>query len=150
MSTEKKSVLSVTKFDVNVAPIEEVCRVLQKGLTQYFESVDVSVVECPDLRQSPFNLAQSGLCGRPKTADIGGVPNLVPLVQRDKYYSFKEMSVLMGMDQNAYMIGAAAGPFKEVGINSELMPNVGFENQRIENRTHFAKVSINYSNDYRN
>ncbi|CAG2170709.1 unnamed protein product [Oppiella nova] len=134
--------LNYKTLDLKVPSLEEVSRVLRDGLTPFFETVDVSVVDCPDLRQPPFHLAQRGLSGDEKVADIGGVPYLVPLVQRDKYYSLKDIASVMEMDDNAFLIGAGAGPHREVGVNCELMPNIWFEDKqtKINNRTHIAKV----------
>lgn len=38
--------------------------VLQSGLEKNFESVLVSVVDCPDLTQKPFNLSAKGMAAR--------------------------------------------------------------------------------------
>jgi len=35
--------------------------VLQEGLAKHFASVQVSVVDCPDLTEKPFNLALPGI-----------------------------------------------------------------------------------------
>ena len=35
--------------------------VLQKGLKDTFQNVDVTVVDCPDLTQKPFQLADKGI-----------------------------------------------------------------------------------------
>jgi len=139
--------LTYKKLDLDVPSLEEVSQVLQKGLSQHFQDVDVSVVQCPDLKQKPFNLAHNGLCGNEKIADVGGPPYLIPLVQRDKVYSLKDIASVLEMGDKAFLLGASAGPFNVVGVNSELMPNVSFEKNQtdqtlITNRTHFAKVFI--------
>jgi hypothetical protein len=94
--------LAVQKTALHVPPLEEIsggkseivfhiCQmstsavvVLEKALNANFSSVSVSVVECPDLSEKPWSLAAPGLCGRARIADVGGVPNLIPLVERDK------------------------------------------------------------------
>lgn len=35
---------------------------LKNGLSKNFETVEVDVVDCPDLRKKPFNLASQGEC----------------------------------------------------------------------------------------
>lgn len=137
--------LSYKKVDLNPPSLEEVSGVLLKGLQQYFETVNVSVVECPDLRREPFYLAQKGLCGNEKIADVGGPPYLIPTPQRDKVYSLKDIASVLGLGNDAFLLGAGAGPFHVVGTNCELMPNISFEkntsNETItNNKTHFAKV----------
>jgi hypothetical protein len=76
--------LAVQKTALHVPPLEEISGVLEKALNANFSSVSVSVVECPDLSEKPWSLAAPGLCGRARIADVGGVPNLIPLVERDK------------------------------------------------------------------
>ncbi len=39
-----------------------------------------------------------------------------------------------------FIIGAGAGPFHVVGVNSELMPNLSYENEKVVNKTFYAKV----------
>ena len=135
--------LNFKKLVLDVPSLQEVSSVLQLGLSQHFETVDVSVTDCPDLTKAPFHLAQTGLSGNEKVADIGGPPYLAPLVQRDKYYSLKDMAALLDLNHSAFMIGAGAGPFKEIGTNCELMPNILLEESqtKINNQTHYAKVS---------
>lgn len=135
------------KVNLHVPELKEVCSTLQEGLGECFEQVEVSVVECPDLQFEPFHLAHSGLCGNEKIADVGGPPYLIPTPQRDKHFSFRDISLLIGLKDNAFLLGAAAGPFHRIGINAELMPNISFSlnesNQlSVTNKTHFAKVYL--------
>jgi len=143
MTSGERVGLNFKKIELTVPSLEEVRDVLQKGLKQYFETIDVSIVKCPDLRQKPFNLAHSGLCGNEKIADVGGPPYLIPFPQRDKIYSFKDIASVLGLRDNAFLLGAGAGPFHVVKTCCELMPNISFEKNQtlINNRTHFAKVS---------
>lgn len=113
--------LPVEKRSLHVPDLEELCRVLQEGLSTNFENVAVQTVECPDLTQRPFTLAAQGICGSPRLADVGGVPYLVPLAQRDKVYNFD--SVARSVDlPGAFIIGAGAGQC--ASVNCELMPNI--------------------------
>ncbi|XP_076473127.1 ester hydrolase C11orf54 homolog [Babylonia areolata] len=115
--------LSVTKVPLLVPSMEEVVQVLQSGLEKNFSSVEVSVVDCPDLTQKPFNLSAKGLCGSPRLADVGGPPNLVPLVKKEKLYNMGDVASLVELP-GAFMVGAGAGPFAVVGTNSELVCSV--------------------------
>ncbi|KAI1242055.1 hypothetical protein IHE44_0005571, partial [Lamprotornis superbus] len=58
--------------------------VLQKGLKENFADAQVSVVDCPDLTKEPFNFPAKGICGKPRIADVGGVPYLIPIAQKEK------------------------------------------------------------------
>lgn len=134
----------------NSPTLEQISQVLNDGLKKHFESSSVSVVDCPDLRSKPFNLAASGLGGHTGVAEVGGVPNLVPLVKRDKVYSFEEVARLVNIGDETFIVGASAGPFPDVGTNSELMPNLllkktGDTFEVAVNETHCAKVCSGFS-----
>jgi hypothetical protein len=137
--------LAVQKTALHVPPLEEISGVLEKALNANFSSVSVSVVECPDLSEKPWSLAAPGLCGRARIADVGGVPNLIPLVERDKivYFDFDEVAKQCELP-DALIIGAGAGSSRFVGVNCELMPNIksGSPAADGQNRSMFAKVSV--------
>lgn len=138
--------LSVEKVDLPSLDIEDICLVLRDGLSKYFESSSASVVDCPDLKLAPFNLAASGLGGQTAVADVGGPPYLIPLVQRNKVYSFEQISKIVNIGSETFLLGASAGPFNVVGQNCELMPNVSLRRtddhfEVVNNNTHFAKVT---------
>ena len=104
-------------------PLEDVKAVLQKGLSKNFENVEVSVVQCPDLTQAPFNLASKGLCGNSRILDIGGVPYLVPLAQKNKLYDMKDYPKFTGMSskEDCLIIGAGAAPWTYLERNAEVL-----------------------------
>ncbi|KAL1471724.1 hypothetical protein MTO96_023551 [Rhipicephalus appendiculatus] len=111
-----------------VPSLEDVAKVLNDGLKSTFEHVEVSVVDCPDLKEKPFMLASEGICGKPCLADVGGVPYLVPIVQKDKTFL------------THLVIGAGAGPFNVVGVNSEMMHNMKYGDKPFNN-SHYAKIN---------
>lgn len=61
----------------------------------------------------------SGLNGSPTIVEVGGVPYLMPLVNRSKVYDFKDMNQLTGVNP-AFIVGAGAGPFPFTGTNCEV------------------------------
>ena len=103
--------------------LEDIASTIEYGLRKNFETVAVSVENCPDLSKPPFNLPGSGLCGSPRIADVGGPPFLLPLVNRSKIYDISKLTELIGLP-DAFVFGAGAGPFNHVGVNSEMMPNL--------------------------
>ncbi|XP_054718191.1 ester hydrolase C11orf54-like [Uloborus diversus] len=117
--------------------LEEVAGVLEKGLQETFTSVSVRVVECPNLKEKPFMLASEGLSGKTALADVGGVPYLVPLAQKDKIYDMKKIAQKIGTP-NAFIIGAGAGPRHHIGTNCEMMANIKLDPEF--NNTHIAKI----------
>jgi len=131
---------SVQKLALDAPSLEDLVEPLAAGLALNFQHSSVEVVSCPDLRESPYSLAAPGLCGNPRIADIGGPPNLAPTPKLDRKYSFIDMVQLMEMGSKGAIIGASAGPFHVLGVNSELMPNWSYEEDAITNRTHYAKI----------
>jgi len=101
----------------------EVRTVIQKGLEGNFANVEVAIVDCPDLKKEPYNFAASGFCGSPRVAEVGGIPNLLPLADTSKNYDFDSVAKMIGLP-NAYMVGAGAGPHELVGVNSEMIGDV--------------------------
>jgi len=123
--------------------LEDVKSVLQKGLAENFDNVEVSVVECPDLTQAPFNLASKGLCGNPRVLDIGGVPYLVPIAQKNKLYDMKDYPKLTGFSskEDCLIIGAGAAPWTYLERNAEMMPNLLVKKDgTIIQKTHIART----------
>ncbi|KAB7504888.1 Ester hydrolase C11orf54-like protein [Armadillidium nasatum] len=115
--------IPVIKKQLQKLSLEEVSEVLSKGLKSNFAEVSVEVVQCPDLSKAPWELAAPGLGGSPRIAEAGGVRNLTPLPKFEKIYDMKELAKLVDLP-NALLIGAGAGPFPYVGVNSELIPNL--------------------------
>lgn len=114
--------------------------VIRNGLATNFAHVECNIVNCPDLREKPFDLANSGkfittyryyvlwfiinkhigICGSPSLVDIGGPPYLLPLVRRDKVYDIKDIHEIVGL-KSSLIIGAGAGPWPYIGVNCEVL-----------------------------
>ncbi|XP_063229985.1 ester hydrolase C11orf54 homolog [Bacillus rossius redtenbacheri] len=120
-------------------PLDEVASVLSGGLKGNFAEVDVRVVPCPDLTKEPFTLACKGLGGSPRLVEVGGVPYLVPLVQRDRLYDLKDVGSWAEVEP-AFVIGAGAGPWPYAGVNCEMMVNMEVAAGRVSNHTRIARV----------
>ncbi|XP_053165902.1 ester hydrolase C11orf54 homolog isoform X2 [Hemicordylus capensis] len=118
----------IEKFAFYVPTLEELAEVLQDGLKENFAEVHVSVVDCPDLTQEPFRFPLKGICGKPRIADVGGVPNLVPLVQKDKVYDLNTVAKEIQLP-GAFFLGAGAVSSRIVGGNAELIPVVQAKNE---------------------
>ncbi|XP_071754475.2 ester hydrolase C11orf54 homolog [Centroberyx gerrardi] len=130
------------KVQLHVPTLEELCSVLQAGLKDNFAEAQVSVVDCPDLTKQPFQFPVKGLCGKPRITDVGGVPYLVPLVQKDKEYNMNTVSKEVELP-GAFILGAAAAPFRIVGMNAELMPLVltEAEGRPAVNSSYFSSIN---------
>ncbi|KAJ5895106.1 hypothetical protein N7495_006797 [Penicillium taxi] len=119
--------MRVTTHPQNPPALGELAVVIQQALEANFASATVKVVECPDLRQAPFSLAAPGLSGNPCIADIGGQSNLFPSPNFEAKYSLLSLAKDMQMSPaGGSLIGAGAGPFQDIGRNSELAPNISW------------------------
>ncbi|EDX08762.1 GD13492 [Drosophila simulans] len=96
---------------LHVPPLSELKRVIQGALDENFQTVDVSVEACPDLRDSQFGLVESGLSGKATLLEAGGPPYLRPLVQRDKLYNLKEITRRAQGAGKIFAVGPGAGPW---------------------------------------
>ena len=113
----------VESKNLHVPQLSDVAKILQDGLSKNFRDAKVEVVSCPDLTQAPYGLAAPGLCGSPRVADVGGVPYLMPKVHLEKIYDLPAVAQSIELP-DAFIVGAGAGPFPYVGVNSEMMPNL--------------------------
>lgn len=132
---------TVERLHLHPPPLSELVQCISAGLQRNFNDVSVTVEECPDLRKPPFNLAAAGLSGCTRIADVGGQPNLSPTPKLDKKYSVLDIAKTIRLPkERGFLLGAGAGPFHVVGMNSELMPNLSYEGDVVTNLTHYAKV----------
>ena len=121
--------------------LKDVLPAVENGLRGNFKEFSVDIAPCPDLRDAPFHLAGEGLCGNERVADIGGPPNLHPLPNFDRIYSLLELTQLMEMPrEQGFVLGAGAGPFLDIGNNSEAMPNLSYKEDEVTNLSYYAQV----------
>ncbi|XP_001513115.1 ester hydrolase C11orf54 homolog [Ornithorhynchus anatinus] len=133
---------NVERFAFHVPSLEELVGVLQNGLKANFADVQVSVVDCPDLTKDPFTFPAKGICGKPRIADVGGVPYLIPLVNREKIYDMNVVAREMELP-GAFILGAGAAPFRTLGVNAEFMPIIQAESEerRAVNGSYIAQIN---------
>lgn len=132
------------RVPLNPPSLQDVAAAIHSGLQSNFSTSHASVAVPPDLRHAPFHLAGPGLSGNPRVADVGGTANLRSSPNLDKKYDLLAISKLMDMPQEGgLLIGAGAGPFFVLGVNTELMPNIAWgsvSGGQVSNCTHYAKV----------
>jgi hypothetical protein len=141
---------SVVEKQFFVPPLDRLCQVLEEGLKQNFENVSVSVVECPDLTQEPYSLAEKGLCGKTAITDVGGVNNMHYLVNNKKYmWDISDIAERINMP-NALVIGAAASSYDCSAIkdNSEIMPNTLIGGHCLTKEAYIDKDNVPKLSDY--
>lgn len=134
----------VKRVPLHPPSLDEVAAAIHAGLQSNFTTSNASVSLPPDLRQAPFHLAGRGLSGNPRVADVGGTANLDLSPNLDKKYDLITISRQMDMpEKGGLLLGAGAGPFFELGVNTELMPNFAYgsaSDGQVNNCTHYAKV----------
>ncbi|KAL3473234.1 hypothetical protein BJX99DRAFT_234109 [Aspergillus californicus] len=120
--------MSTTVTQRDPPPLDELATVIENALRLNFAHAEAQVVQCPDLREPPFQLAAPGLSGSPCIADVGGQPNLFPSPNLDAKYSLLSVAENMQMSPSkGFLLGAGAAPFHDIGHNAELAPNISWK-----------------------
>lgn len=131
------------KYSLTPPSLEDLVQQLKFPLSANYEHFSVGVVSCPDLREPPFYLATEGLGGDEKISDVGGQPNLFPTPRFIAKYSLLDIAKAMDMKpEKGSLIGAGAGPFHVIGQNSELAPNISWQDgfNNVNNQSHYTKI----------
>jgi len=115
--------------------LKELIPIIEKELKKNFEHVEINEVNCPDLQQW-CGLAEKGLCGSTRLADIGGVPYMLDPLHQHTTYQIPDIVSTCGMEK-ALVIGAGAASPLVIGKNAELMANTFIPGPR---HTRYAKV----------
>uniref|UniRef100_A0A2M3Z121 DUF1907 domain-containing protein n=1 Tax=Anopheles braziliensis TaxID=58242 RepID=A0A2M3Z121_9DIPT len=132
---------------LHMPTLQELRDVLAIGLKSCFTTVDVEVVECPNLTRAPFHLAGEGLGGSATLVEIGGPPYLLPTVDLSKLYDVIEVSKralpdAVASTKSFISIGAGAGPFPLVDSNCEGIYNLRYSPPgTIVSESHLAIVA---------
>ncbi|ODM93738.1 Ester hydrolase C11orf54, partial [Orchesella cincta] len=147
-------VLPVDEFQLEKLELETIQNALNKNLPKFFEKVSVSVSDCPDLTQQPYNLATEGIGGKGSVLiDIGGPPYLIPLVNREKVYDLaKIIPEHVGKEDYPdgwYASGAGAGPWPSQGSNCEMVINLKLDKDGgvVSNKSKVALTSSGAEED---
>ncbi|XP_068600671.1 ester hydrolase C11orf54 homolog [Brachionichthys hirsutus] len=129
------------KVQLHAPDLEELRGVLQAGLKNNFAEVQVSVVDCPDLTQDPYQFPAKGLCGSPRITDIGGVQNLLSSVKINKEYDMNVISKQLELP-GAFILGATRGPGNILGFNAEVITLIltELEGKPAVNSSHYTCI----------
>ncbi|XP_001651535.2 ester hydrolase C11orf54 homolog isoform X1 [Aedes aegypti] len=144
MASIDTTILPFEEKPLYVPSLDEVCKVVASGLKSNFETVQVEVVDCPNLTEDPFHLASQGLNGSPTLLEIGGPPYLLPHVDYTKLYDLVAISerALNVTKKEFLAIGAGAGPYPYVDSNCEGMFNLKVHaNGHVLSESHLARVT---------
>jgi hypothetical protein len=134
--------MNTTRHPQTPPSLQELVTVLTPVLDSNFATATVSIEPCPDLRKAPYHLAAEGLSGNECVADIGGQGNLFPEPRMNCKFDMLQIAREMQMSSDrGQLLGAGAGPFHRIGINSELATNFSWESSidQAKNLTYYTK-----------
>ncbi|XP_033219041.1 ester hydrolase C11orf54 homolog [Belonocnema kinseyi] len=103
--------LKIEEKKLHVPPLSELQTVFRTELLKNFAEVTVEIVESPDLTQSPYNLAATGLGGNPILLDVGGTALYDPQIEKQKLFDLKNIVQNLNRTLGSYVMGAAGGPW---------------------------------------
>lgn len=137
-------------YEFQPVDLEAVRDALSENLKKYYAEVSVTITDCPDLSAAPYNLAGEGFGEGTSLVDLGGVPYLLPTVNREKLYDLRSVVTKSVGAENYpdgwYLGGAGAGHWPSQGSNCELVINlkVNPEGELVKNS---SKVMLTSSGD---
>ena len=76
--------LTIEKAQFAKTSLEQISEALKKGLQKNYKLVEISIVDCPNLKQ--WDCPAEGLSGNQKIIDVGGEPYM-----HDKSYYFEDI-----------------------------------------------------------
>ncbi|XP_055603863.1 ester hydrolase C11orf54 homolog [Uranotaenia lowii] len=124
--------------------VSQIFSVVSSGMKSNFATVEVEVVDCPNLTEGPFHLAGRGLGGSPTLVELGGPPYLLPTVDYTKLYDLVEVcqKAINSTKKEFVAIGAGAGPYPLVDSNCEGMYNLRVgANGHVVSESHLAQIT---------
>ena len=115
--------------------LQQIAGALQKGLSENYEQVSVSVEECPDLRD--WGCTTEGMSGNARILDVGGEPYAHNKRYRDHQFDIPEMAAACGLPNAAIFGAGMACPAVLDGHCGEMIASVGLPGKR---RSKVARV----------
>ena len=116
--------LKIEKGKFSEFSLDEICKALQLGLSNNYKEVNVSVVDCPNLRN--WNCPAEGINGNQKIIDVGGEPYMHDPKFLGTEFDYEEISKKIGSEKS-YALGAGSGAMSCLkGHCGELVINENF------------------------
>ena len=153
--------LTIEKAQFAKTSFEQISEALKKGLQKNYKSVEISIVDCPNLKQ--WDCPAEGLSGNQKIIDVGGEPYMHDKKLIGAEFDYEEIAKKIGSEKS-YALGAGSGAMSclsghcgELVINENLITNESRsiiaqvdENQKCKSskytaRKHGGLVNIYYS-----
>ena len=131
--------LTIEKAQFAKTSLEQISEALKKGLQKNYKSVEISIVDCPNLKQ--WDCPAEGLSGNQKIIDVGGEPYMHDKKLIGAEFDYEEIAKKIG-SKKSYALGAGSGAMSCLGghcgelvINENLITN--------ESRSIIAQVDEN-------
>jgi len=131
--------LTIEKAQFAKTSLEQISEALKKGLQKNYKLVEISIVDCPNLKQ--WNCPAEGLSGNQKIIDVGGEPYMHDKKLIGAEFDYEEIAKKIGSEKS-YALGAGSGAMSCLGghcgelvINENLITN--------ESRSIIAQVDEN-------
>jgi hypothetical protein len=131
--------LTIEKAQFTKTSLEQISEALKKGLQKNYKSVEISIVDCPNLKQ--WDCPAEGLSGNQKIIDVGGEPYMHDKKLIGAEFDYEEIANKIGSEKS-YALGAGSGAMSSLGghcgelvINENLITN--------ESRSIIAQVDEN-------
>ena len=131
--------LTIKKASFKEVSLDNIAEALQKGLSKNFKEVNVSIVDCPNLKD--WDCPAEGMSGNQKITDVGGEPYMHDKKYIGAEFDFKEVGKQIGSEQS-YAFGAGSGAMSCLdGHCGELIINDNFRSK--ESKSVIAMVGKN-------
>jgi len=131
--------LTIEKAQFAKTSLEQISEALKKGLQKNYKLVEISIVDCPNLKQ--WDCPAEGLRGNQKIIDVGGEPYMHDKKLIGAEFDYEEIAKKIGSEKS-YALGAGSGAMSCLGghcgelvINENLITN--------ESRSIIAQVDEN-------
>ena len=98
--------LNIEKSNFTKYSLEKISKALQVGLSNNFKVVEVSIVDCPNLRN--WGCPSEGISGNQKIIDVGGEPYMHDPKFIGAEFDYEEISKIIGSEKS-YALGAGSG-----------------------------------------
>ena len=131
--------LKIEKSKFKEYSLDKISEALQKGLSDNYKVVEVSIADCPNLRD--WGCPSEGISGNQKIIDVGGEPYMHDPKFIGAEFDYEEISKMIGSEKS-YALGAGSGAMScleghcgELVINENLITS--------ESKSIIARVGSN-------
>ena len=98
--------LKIEKAKFTDYSLDKISDALQSGLSSNYKVVEVSIVDCPNLRD--WDCPSEGISGNQKIIDVGGEPYMHDPNLIGAEFDYEEISKMIGSEKS-YALGAGSG-----------------------------------------